>query len=483
MPGFEIILFTVSLLIVISIIITRFSNTLGLPELVLFIIIGMLAGSEGIGKIQFEDYHLSQHIGTIALIFILFSGGLDTKIRDIKPVVKSALSLASVGVILTTVIIGFLIHYFLGFEIYQGMLIGAIISSTDAAAVFSVLRSKQIKLKGNLNSLLEFESGINDPMAVFLAITFTTVIVTGEMNILTIIYHLIKEFAIGGIAAYVIAKIMVNLANKIKLNYDGLYPVLAVCIAILLFSGAALAGGSGFLAVYIGGIIVGNSNVIQKKSTLRFFDGLAWISQIVMFLTLGLLVFPKELMNVAGTGLIISGILIFIARPLSVFISLMFAKFDVRDKLAVSWVGLRGAIPIILATFAVTGKVENSYNIFNIVFFVVITSSFIQGWTIPAITKLLNVYKPDKEKLKRPVEIDITNETERIMIDYIVPFNASILNKSLVQLNLPPDTLIVFICRDGNFFVPNGNTHLEEGDLLQVLVTEENKKELFEKLK
>jgi cell volume regulation protein A len=244
-----------------------------------------------------------------------------------------------------------------------------------------------------------------------------------------------------------------------------------------------LIGGSGFLAVYIGGIIIGNSNVIQKKSTLRFFDGLAWISQIVMFLTLGLLVFPQQLWNIAGTGLIISGILIFLARPISVFASLLFSKFNVRDKLAVSWVGLRGAVPIILATFAVTGQVENSFNIFNIVFFVVLTSSLLQGWTIPAVSRFLKVYKEDKEKIKRPVEIDITRESERIMIDYIVPFNASILNKSLVQLNLPADTLIVFICRDGNFFVPNGNTHLEEGDLLQVLVTEENKKELFDKLK
>jgi cell volume regulation protein A len=483
MPGFEFILFAIALLIVISIIITRFSNTLGLPELLLFIIIGMLAGSEGIGKIQFEDYKLSQHIGTLALVFILFSGGLDTKFSDIKPVLKSSFSLATLGVIITTLIVGLSIHYFLGFELYQGLLVGAIVSATDAAAVFSVLRSKNIKLKGNLNALLEFESGCNDPMAIFLALTFTTVIVSGELNILSVIFHLLKEFIIGGIAAYVIAKAMVLLSNRLKLNYEGLYPVLSVCISILLYTVTVLIGGSGFLAVYMGGIIIGNSNIIQKKSTHRFFDGLAWLSQIIMFLTLGLLVFPKELMNVAGIGLIISGILIFIARPVSVFISLLFSKFDKRDKFAISWVGLRGAVPIILATFAVTGKVENSYSIFNIVFFVVITSSLLQGWTIPAIAKFLKVYREDKKKSKMPVEIDITRESERIMIDYIVPFNASILNKSLVELNLPEGTLIVFIARDGNIFVPNGNTHLEEGDLLQVLVLEENKQKLFDKLK
>jgi cell volume regulation protein A len=320
-------------------------------------------------------------------------------------------------------------------------------------------------------------------MAIFLALTFTTVIVSGELNILSVIFHLLKEFIIGGIAAYVIAKAMVLLSNRLKLNYEGLYPVLSVCISILLYTVTVLIGGSGFLAVYMGGIIIGNSNIIQKKSTHRFFDGLAWLSQIIMFLTLGLLVFPKELMNVAGIGLIISGILIFIARPVSVFISLLFSKFDKRDKFAISWVGLRGAVPIILATFAVTGKVENSYSIFNIVFFVVITSSLLQGWTIPAIAKFLKVYREDKKKSKMPVEIDITRESERIMIDYIVPFNASILNKSLVELNLPEGTLIVFIARDGNIFVPNGNTHLEEGDLLQVLVLEENKQKLFDKLK
>lgn len=484
MPGFEFILFAIAILIVISIIITRFSNTLGLPELILFIVIGMLAGSDGIGKIHFEDYNLSQHIGTLALVFILFSGGLDTKFSDIKPVIKSSFSLATLGVILTTLIVGLSTHYFLGLDLYQGLLLGSIISATDAAAVFSVLRSKNIKLKGNLNPLLEFESGCNDPMAIFLALTFTTIIVTGELDVFSIVLHLFKEFIIGGIAAYVIAKLMVNLSNKLKLSYEGLYPVLAVCMAILLYAVTVLIGGSGFLAVYMGGMIIGNSNIIQKKSTIRFFDGLAWLSQIVMFLTLGLLVYPKELWNVAGIGLIVSGILIFIARPVSVFVSLLFSKFDKRDKFAISWVGLRGAVPIILATFAVTGKVENSSYIFNIVFFVVLTSSLLQGWTIPKAAKFLKVYREEpKDKVKRPVEIDIKHESERIMIDYIVPFNAKILNKSLVQLNLPEGTLIVFIARDGNIFVPNGNTHLEEGDLLQVLVTEENKKELFDKLK
>jgi len=477
------ILFYISLLIVISIFITKLSENFGLPALLLFLAVGMLAGSDGIGKIFFEDVNITQSVGTVALILILFSGGLSTNIRSVYPVRMEAVSLATIGVVLTALLVGLFCRYVLGFDLVYGLLIGAIVSSTDAAAVFSILRSNNISLKNNLKPLLELESGCNDPMAIFLTMTLTAVIVSNEVNILNISFSLIKQFAFGSLIGYVVSKAVVNIFNRISLSYEGLYPVLALSFAFLIYGSAALIGGSGYLAVYIAGIIIGNSNIIQKRSMLRFFDGLAWLGQIGMFLTLGLLVYPSQLLLIIGSGILLSIFLIFAARPVSVMISLYFSGYKFNEKLAVSWIGLRGAVPIILATIPLSSGIDNSHTIFNIVFFIVISSAVIQGWSIKYITKLLKVTAKPDVNITSPIEFQTLGNNSSELFDFIIPYNSDMKDKTIIDLNLPKDCLIIFICRDEKFFVPNGNTILKPGDVLQILMNKEDMTKVIEKLR
>ena len=477
------ILFYISLLIVISIFITKLSENFGLPALLLFLAVGMLAGSDGIGKIFFEDVKITQAVGTVALILILFSGGLSTNISSVYPVRKEAVSLATIGVVLTAVLVGLFCRYVLGFDLVYGLLIGAIVSSTDAAAVFSILRSNNISLKNNLKPLLELESGCNDPMAIFLTMTLTAVIVSNEADILNISFSLIKQFAFGSLIGYIVSKAVVNIFNRISLSYEGLYPVLALSFAFLIYGSAALIGGSGYLAVYIAGIIIGNSNIIQKRSMLRFFDGLAWLGQIGMFLTLGLLVYPSQLLLIIGSGILLSMFLIFAARPLSVMLSLYFSGYKFNEKLAVSWIGLRGAVPIILATIPLSSGIDNSHTIFNIVFFIVISSAIIQGWSIKYITKLFKVSSKPDANITSPIEFQTLENNSSELLDFIIPYNSGMKDKTIIDLNLPKDCLIIFICRDEKFFVPNGNTILKGGDVLQILMNKGDMKKVIEKLK
>ncbi|HMS33739.1 MAG TPA: potassium/proton antiporter [Ignavibacteria bacterium] len=483
MFSFDNILFFISLLIVISIFITKISENFGLPALLLFLGIGMLAGSDGIGKIYFDDVNITQSVGTVALILILFSGGLSTNISSVFPVRKEAVSLATIGVILTAVLVGLFCHYVLGFDFIYGLLIGAIVSSTDAAAVFSILRSNNINLKNNLKPLLELESGCNDPMAIFLTMTITTVIVSNEINVFSISVSLIKQFIFGGLIGYYAARGVVKIFNRINLSYEGLYPVLALASAVLIYSLTTLTGGSGYLAVYIAGIIIGNSNIIQKRSLIRFFDGLAWLGQIGMFLTLGLLVYPSQLIFILSTGILLSMFLIFAARPVSVFISLIFSKYKVKEKLAISWIGLRGAVPIILATIPLSSGIDDSHKIFNLVFFIVISSALIQGWTIKYITKIFKVSAKSEQKINSPVQFESLGNNTSELFDIIVPFNSKMKRKTIIDLNLPKDCLVIFVCRDEIFFVPNGNTVLEAGDVLQILMNKKDLPLISDKLK
>lgn len=483
MLSFDNILFFISVLIVISIFITKVSENFGLPALLLFLGIGMLAGSDGIGNIYFEDVNITQSVGIVALILILFSGGLSTNIVSVYPVRKEAISLATAGVILTAVLVGLFCRYVLGFDLIYGFLIGAIVSSTDAAAVFSILRSNNINLKNNLKPLLELESGCNDPMAIFLTMTITGIIVSSDLNLLNISLTLFKQFAFGGFIGYFAAKSVVKIFNKINLSYEGLYPVLALSSAVLIYSFTTLAGGSGYLAVYIAGIIIGNSNIIQKRSLIRFFDGLAWLGQIGMFLTLGLLVYPSELLLITGTGILLSLFLIFAARPVSVMISLAFSKYKLNEKLAVSWVGLRGAVPIILATIPLSSGIDNSHKIFNLVFFIVITSALIQGWTIKFITGLLKVSAKTGPTQSPTVQIETPENDNTEIFEVIVPYNSKMNGRSIIDLDLPKDCLIIFVCRNEKFFVPNGNTILESGDVLQILMNKNDLPLISKKLK
>jgi potassium/hydrogen antiporter len=365
--GIENILLIGSILLLFSILASKTSGRLGVPSLIIFLAIGMLAGSEGIGGIQFDDPYFAQSLGVIALTFILFSGGLETKWESVKTVLWKGVTLSTLGVLLTAIFIGVFIMLITDFTLAEGLLIGAIVSSTDAAAVFSILRSKSLGLKGSLRPLLELESGSNDPMAYFLTIGITSVMVNEETTYVSLIPLFFQQMIIGAVAGYLLGKAMIWIFNKINLDYDGLYPVLTLAMVLFTYSFTTYIQGNGFLAVYLAAIILGNHNFVHKKSIIRFYDGQAWLMQIVMFLTLGLLVFPSEMLPFLGTGMMIALFLIFLARPIAVFLCTLPFKMNNRERLLISWVGLRGAVPIVFATYPLIQGVEKSDMIFNIV--------------------------------------------------------------------------------------------------------------------
>ena len=347
-----------SILIFISLIAGKTSYKSGVPVLIFFLTIGMLAGSEGIGGIFFDNHAIAQAIGIIALNFILFSGGFETDWKSIKPIVWHGISLSTLGVLLTAIFVGFFIHAITDFTIYEGLLLGSIVSSTDSAAVFSILRSKSLALKGNLRPTLELESGSNDPMAYVLTITFTELIVNKNVSLVGMIPVFFKQIIIGIALGFVIGYLGAKLFNRIRLDYEGMYPVLMISIMFFSFAATQFVGGNGFMAVYLAAVILGNQELIHKRQLIRWFDGIAWFMQITLFITLGLLVFPSRLLPIIGIGLGMSAFMILVARPLSVFISLIFFRGKRRGKWFISWVGLRGAVSIVFATYPLLAGVD-----------------------------------------------------------------------------------------------------------------------------
>ncbi len=478
MLAIEYLLLIGSVLILLSIAFARLSDNLGVPTMLLFIGIGMVAGSEGPGGIYFDDMGIAQAVGIVALVFILFAGGLDTNWSEVRPIARNALSLSTIGVFLTAVITGVAASAILGIPPLIGFLLGAIISSTDAAAVFSVLRSKNVSLRGSLQPLLELESGSNDPMAVFLTIACIQLATVAETSVLEIAVLFGQQMAIGGIVGIGGGRLLVLGLNRMRMPYEGLYPVSMLAVALFVYGVTTSIGGSGFLAVYVAAIVAGNADLIQKKSMIRFFDGLAWLGQIAVFITLGLLVFPSQLQPVIWPSLIIAFVLMFLARPIGVFISLIGSSFRWRDRLFVSWVGLRGAVPIILATFPLLSGVEGSAIIFNVVFFIVLTSALFQGWSIPLVARVLKVDAPFRPTPKYPLEFFPLPGSDTELLDFIVPYESSAIGKSLVELGLPSDSLVVLISRNDNYLVPSGGTQLEAGDTLLVLVSRKRTDEI-----
>jgi cell volume regulation protein A len=470
----EYILLVGPILILISIAIARFSGNLGVPTMLLFLGIGMLAGSEGPGGIRFDDPGLAQSIGIIALVFILFAGGLDTQWSQVRPALWQATSLATLGVFLTTLAVGAFLSILLNFSLMNGLLLGAIVSSTDAAAVFSVLRSRNISLRGQLKPLLELESGSNDPTAIFLTIGLIQLLTDSNASVGSLALHFMFQMGLGAAFGYGLGKAMVFFLNRLKLAYEGMYPVFSLAFAALVYGATTSIGGSGFLAVYIAGLVASNSEFVHKKSLLRFFDGLAWLSQIAMFVTLGLLVFPSQIMPIMGLGLLVSGFLMLIARPLSVFISLSLSRFQLREKAFVSWVGLRGAVPIVLATFPLLAGLPDAQLMFNLVFFIVLTSALFQGWSVPVAARILQVDAPPELKRRYPLEFSPVEGVDTELVDLIVPYNSPAAGKSIVELGMPPDSLIVLVSRGESFLVPSGGTVLQEGDTVLVLVNKDN---------
>jgi len=464
MNSLEYLLAGSALLLFLSILASRASGRLGVPALLIFLAIGMLAGSDGPGGIYFDNAHLAQGLGVVALALILFAGGLDTRWERIRPVLKLGLALSTLGVVLTALLVALFVRYVLGFTWLEGLLLGAVVSSTDAAAVFAVMRSRSVSLKGDLEPLLELESGSNDPMAILLTVALIQLQISPGATIFSIIPMFLLQMSIGAALGFGMGKAMRFIINRARLEYDGLYSVLTFSLAMLTYGVTALVGGNGFLAVYLSAIVLGNSDFIHKRSLIRFHDGLAWLMQIVMFLTLGLLVFPHALAPMIGTGLLVSLFLIFIARPVSVYLSLLPSRMSVREKTMVAWVGLRGAAPIILATFPLLAGVQRAEIYFNLVFFIVLVSSLLQGPTIPWLAKRLGVDAPLSAKRRKPLEYDPTGKTKSDLVEVSIPFDSAAAGRRILDLGLPPGSLVALIIRGEQTLVPSGGTVVNPGD-------------------
>jgi len=486
----EIVLLVVSVLFFLSILAGKASSRLGVPALLLFLGVGMLFGSDGLG-IQFEDIHIAQNVGTIALCIILFSGGLDTKISEIRPIIAQGVVLATIGVFLTAIITGVIIWWILGMTmasagigLLTSLLLASTMASTDSASVFSILRSKGLHLKNNLRPMLELESGSNDPMAYVLVISLISIIKLEIVpNYWIVGGTLILQLGIGAVLGLVLGKLAVRIFNNIKIGNDSLYPILIFTFCIFIFSVTYFAKGNGFLAVYIGGLVIGNSKFVHKRSSLNFFDGLAWMSQLIMFLTLGLLVNPHELVPIIIPGLIISFFIIFFSRPLTVFLCLLpFRKMPFKDKTYVSWVGLRGAVPIIFAIFPLVENVPHARLIFNIVFFCTLVSLIVQGTSLPLIARWLNLAdKPRQMKKLRDFDVDFSNDIKSVTTE--IEITAKILSNGnqLMNLSLPDNTVVVMVKREEKYFVPTGKTTLKEKD--KILIITDNQEALLETYK
>jgi cell volume regulation protein A len=474
----EIVLLIGSALFFLSILAGKASSRFGVPALLLFLGVGMLFGSDGFG-IQFENIRFAANIGTVALCIILFSGGLDTSISEIRPVMAQGVILATLGVLLTAAITGLIVWWLLGMTLpsagiglMTSLLLASTMASTDSASVFSILRSKGLYLKNKLRPMLELESGSNDPMAYILVISIISIIKQGaQPNYWLVGGSLFLQLGIGAVMGYSLGKLSVRLINRIKIGNDSLYPILLFTLCIFIFSVTYLAKGNGFLAVYIGGLVLGNSKFVHKRSSLNFFDAMAWMSQLIMFLTLGLLVNPHELVPIIIPGLIISFLMIFFSRPLTVFLCLLpFRKMPVKDKTFISWVGLRGAVPIIFAIFPLVANVPHARLIFNIVFFCTLVSLLVQGTSLPFLARWLDLAeKPRPLKKIRDFDVEFSNDIKSVTTE--IEMEARILSKGnrLMDISLPDKTLVVMVKRDNKYFVPTGKTPLKEKDMLLVI--------------
>ena len=471
--GEEVLLIS-SIILFISILAGKAGFRVGLPALLLFLGIGMLFGSDGLG-LQFSNPHIAQFIGMIALSIILFSGGMDTKLSEIRPIAYQGVILATVGVLATTIITGVFIFWLTemvtGYEtltLPESLLMAAVMSSTDSASVFSILRSKGVYLKQRLRPTLELESGSNDPMAYMLTIILIAYIQSGGMDFQEGIISLIVQLGLGLIFGYFLGKASVWIINKVNVENQSLYPILLLAIIFFIFAATTLSKGNGYLAVYIAGFVVGNAKIVHKKSIGTFFDGFTWLWQIAMFIMLGLLVNPHELLPVAGIGLTVGIFMIIFARPISVFLCLLpFRNFSTKGKLYISWVGLRGAVPIISATYPLIAGIVNAGLIFNVVFFITILSLLIQGSSVTHVAKWLHL--TDEPDRKDEFGIELPEEIKSAMSEIDITPEVLTHGNKLMQLQLPDHTLAVMVKRNGKFFIPKGNTELRENDKLLMI--------------
>ncbi len=476
----ENILLLGAVLVFVSIIISKTGFRFGVPTLLLFLLVGMLFGCEGFG-LEFNSPKSAQFIGMIALSIILFTGGMDTKFAEIKPIAVPGLLLSTVALLITTLFTGGFIFCLamlsgmnMELSVLASFLLAATMSSTDSASVFSILRSQKMQLKHNLKPLLELESGSNDPMAYMLTIILIQVIHNpGEISGWDIAKDLALQFGYAIALSIAIGKAVVWLINKIELSNTALYSVLLLSVVFFTFSITDLVGGNGYLAVYLAGLVVGNSKVILKREMSLFMDSLTWLCQVIMFLTLGLLVVPSEMIHVAPAGLLIGLFMMFVARPLSVFVCLApFKDLPLKAQTFISWVGLRGAVPIIFATYPVVENVPGSDIIFNVVFFITLLSLILQGMSIGWFARKLHLDLPPEEEKK--FDIHIPDEMSSSL--YEVTLTEEILQNgdNLAKMNIPKGHLVMMVKRGKEYIVPNGQTQLLEGDVMLFISSNEH---------
>ncbi|HEF8771502.1 MULTISPECIES: potassium/proton antiporter [Providencia] len=470
----QLILLT-SILILLGIFSSKLSARLGLPMLVMFLFIGMLAGEDGIGQIAFNNVNVSYAVGSLALALILFDGGLQTSVKSIRLVWKPAFTLATFGVLVTAGITGLAAAYILGIPLLEGLLLGAIVGSTDAAAVFSLLRNAGIYLNERLQSTLEIESATNDPMAIFLTVGLLQLLMNQQASGSELLLLFISQMGIGTLVGLSVGWLSIKIINKIKLLATGLYPVLVAACGLLSFGIASNLQGSGFLSIFVTGVVIGNARFVFQRNTFLFHDGLAWLSQIIMFVMLGLLVNPSSLLEVWFEGLVIALVLTFIARPIAVVPVLKLFGFNREEITLVSWVGLRGSVPIILAIFPFIYGLPGANLIFDVVFFVVLISATLQGSTLPYVARKLNLMQPPPLLPAATLDITAVDQIDADLVEYTLGEDCSAVDRRLSQLALPDQTVIAMITRGKSVLPPRGSTKLLANDHLFVVLKPENR--------
>lgn len=459
------------LLLLISVFASKTSSRYGIPILLIFIVVGMLSGSEGPGGIHFDNPEFTQILGTIALIFILFSGGLSTYLKTVAPVWKEGITLASLGVVISTVVMAVIIKFCMGWNWIPAALLSATFSSTDASAVFGILKTQRLQLKNRIQSLIELESGSNDPMAVFITLSLIKIMMTpADLSYWEMFMDFFIQMSLGGLAGWFLGKGLVGLINWLDLEFEGLYPVLTIAGVICIYSLTEFCGGSGFLSVYVAGLAMSGEKYFSKGTLNVFHDGLAWLMQVTMFLTLGLLVYPSEVLPMAGKGLMMAIGLLLIARPISTWLCLTKFGYNLKEILFVSWGGLRGAVPIVLATYLLVSEVPHSKMMFNLVFFIVVFSMLIQGTTLRHLAHYLGVQEPFRYNRRLPFK---SRHEHRDFVEFEVGHGSPLLGKNILELDFPFSVLIVLIHRGEKDFIPKGNTEIELYDRVVCLMESE----------